>query len=459
MVPGFRGAVVLAAVALGVTMRASSTGNATAPPTWAAHVAPIIYKNCAPCHRPGQIAPFSLLSYEDVKTRAEVIVAVTSRGDMPPWPPLQPKGYPELRDDRRLKPDEIATLKEWAAAGMPVGDPAKAPPPPTYPVGWKLGVPDMILSMPTPIAVPADGHDIYRNVVFNLDLPIDRSVVAIDYEPSARAVVHHALFFVEPSDVPVNEGDLLPGLGRAVLLGRGQEPGSRLTAADDAWGGLGGWVPGMTPRFFPEGVAQRLPSHSNIVLQLHLHPSGKEATEDGKVALYFAKTPATKSLTGVQVPPAFGYAMGLDIPAGERRFVMKDSFTLPVDVEAHGARGHAHYLGRAMNMTATLPNGSARGILLIGDWDFAWQDSYYFKTPIRLPKGTRIDVEIIYDNTQDNPRNPNSPPIRVRWGRGSHDEMGSMTLLVVAPSTDAARELRAAQAQHFREQLARRLKR
>ena len=196
MVPGFRGAVVLAAVALGVTMRASSTGNATAPPTWAAHVAPIIYKNCAPCHRPGQIAPFSLLSYEDVKTRAEVIVAVTSRGDMPPWPPLQPKGYPELRDDRRLKPDEIATLKEWAAAGMPVGDPAKAPPPPTYPVGWKLGVPDMILSMPTPIAVPADGHDIYRNVA---SIWICRSIV-----PSSPSITSRAR---EPSPSCARSGD------------------------------------------------------------------------------------------------------------------------------------------------------------------------------------------------------------------------------------------------------------
>lgn len=430
----------------------------SAPPTWASDVAPIIYKNCSPCHRPGQPAPFSLLSYDDVKSRVEAIIDVTGRRYMPPWPPAAAEGFPELADDRRLKAGDLATLKAWAAANMPVGEIARAPSPPTYPVGWWLGVPDMILSLPAPVVVPADGDDIYRNLTLNLDLPIDRSIVAIDYQPTARAVVHHALFFVEPSDVQVTDGDLLPGLGRALLLGRGLESGSRLTSADDAWGGLGGWVPGVTPRFFPEGIAQRLPRHSNIVMQLHLHPSGKEEREDGKLALYFAKASAPKSLTGIQVPPAFGYAAGLDIPAGEKRFVVKDSFTLPVDVEAYGARGHAHYLGREMKMTAALPNRSPRGLLWIDDWDFAWQDSYYFRSPVKLPKGTRIDVELVYDNSKENPRNPNSPPARVRWGLGSHDEMGSMTLLVVAPSAEAARQLRAAQAQHFREQLAKRLR-
>ncbi len=430
-----------------------------AAPTWASDVAPIIYKNCTPCHRPGQIAPFPLLAYDDAKARADAIVDMTARRKMPPWPPVQADGFPELRDERRLKPADIATLKAWVSGGMPIGEVARIPRPPVYPVGWRLGVPDMILSLPAPVLVPVDGGDLYRNLTLNLDLPIDRGIVAIDYEPSARGVVHHALFFIEPADVQVSETDLLPGLGRALLLGAGQtDASSRITSADDAWGGLGGWVPGTTPKFFPDGIAQRLPSHSNIVMQLHLHPSGKEEREDGKVALYFAKASGSKALTGIQVPPAFGYAAGLDIPAGESRFVIKDSFTLPVDVEAHGARGHAHYLGREMKMTATLPNRSTRGLLWIDDWDFAWQDSYFFKSPVRLPKGTRIDVEIAYDNSKENPRNPNSPPARVRWGRGSRDEMGSMTLLVVPPSPEAARQLRAAQAQHFREQLAKRLR-
>ena len=160
-------------------------------------------------------------------------------------------------------------------------------------------------------------------------------------------------------------------------------------SADESWGGLGGWVPGVTPRFYPDGIAQPFPKHSNLVIQLHIHPNDTAATEDGRLALYFTKTPPPKSLTGIQVPPAFGFAAGIDIPAGEKRFVVHDTFELPIDVEAYGARGHAHYLCREMKMTATLPNGSKRGLLWIANWDFGWQDSYYFKTPMKLPKGTR----------------------------------------------------------------------
>ncbi len=439
---------------------AADSPRVTAPPTFAADIAPIIYANCATCHRPGQSAPFSLLSYDDVKQRGQTIVDVTARRYMPPWHAARAEGYPALRDERRLTDQDLATLKAWVDAGMPPGDLTKAPLPPSFPVGWPLGVPDLILALPSPIPIAADGHDLYRNVTLKLDLPVDRSIAAIDYQPTARSVVHHALFFIEPADAVVTDADVIPGLGRA-LLGplRGRSAGAQIGAADDAWGGLGGWVPGVTPRFFPDGIAQPLPRHSNIVMQLHLHPSGKPEQENGRLALYFSKTPPSKSLTGVQVPPAFGFAVGLDIPAGEKRFVLRDTFVLPVDLEAYGARGHAHYLGREMKLTATRPDGSTRGLLWIKDWDFSWQDSYFFQTPLRLPKGTRLDVEIVYDNSTENPRNPNSPPVRVRWGRESEDEMGSMTLLVATPPADENRALRAAQAQHFREQLARRLRR
>jgi hypothetical protein len=422
-------------------------------------VAPIIHANCSSCHRPGQSAPFPLLSYDDVSRRAQTIVEVTERRYMPPWHAARAAGFQELRDERRLPDSAIATLKAWAAAGTPLGDPKKAPSLPTFPASWPLGVPDLIVSLPNPIDVPAEGRDLYRNVTIDLDLPIDRAITAIDYQPTARRVVHHALFFIEPADVTVSDADVVPGLGRALLGGRGRTAGARLGAADDAWGGLGGWVPGLTPKFFPDGIAQPLPRHSNIIVQFHLSPSGRAEQENGRLALYFAKTPPRRSLTGVQVPPAFGFAAGLDISAGDERFVLRDTFTLPVDVEAYGARGHAHYLGRQMKMIATLPDGSTRGLLWIDRWDFAWQDSYYFKTPLRLPKGTRLDVELVYDNSADNPRNPHSPPVRVRWGRESEDEMGSLTLLVAAPTPEDTRTLRAAQAQHFREQLARRLRR
>jgi hypothetical protein len=207
------------------------------------------------------------------------------------------------------------------------------------------------------------------------------------------------------------------------------------------------------PRFFPDGIAQPLPRHTNLVLQLHLHPSGKAERENGRIGLYFSRTPPRHSLTGVQVPPAFGFGMGIDIPAGQRDYTIHDSFELPVDVEAFGARGHAHYLCKEMKMTATLPDGTTRGVLWIKPWDFNWQDSYFFETPFPLPKGTRIDTTIVYDNSTSNLKNPNTPPKRVRWGRGSFDEMGSMTLLVTTAMTGDAQTLRLAQALRLRDQV------
>ena len=436
-------------------------------PTFAADVAPIVYNHCVVCHRPGQAAPFSLLSYDEVRKRGEQIVKVTARRYMPPWHATSAPGFPEFRDDRRLTDSQLATLASWVDAGMPPGDLAAAPKPPTFAEGWALGRPDQILSFSRVVDVPADGPDLYRNIVLPLDLPDDQWLTAVDFEPSARKVVHHALFFLAPASESSGIGgdDVLPGLGGGILGGllgggRGRGAASRQgTGGDRGSNGIGGWVPGMTPRFFPDGIAQPIPAHTNVVVQLHVHPSGKAERERGRLGLYFAKTPPSKSLTSVQVPPQFGFAMGIDIPAGEKRYTIKDSFVLPVDVEAFGARGHAHYLAKEMKLTAALPDGSVRGLLWISDWDFGWQDSYFYKSPFMLPKGTRIDAEIAYDNSTANIRNPNTPPQPVLWGLGSFDEMGGMTVLVTTPSPLDRNALRQAQNQHFLSQLAARIMR
>jgi mono/diheme cytochrome c family protein len=417
---------------------AVTLGAADRPaPTFASDIAPIVYGHCATCHRPGQAAPFSLLSYDDVKRRATLIVNATSRRYMPPWHATPAPGFPEFLDNRRLADADIAAIKEWVDAGMPAGDLTKAPAPPVFAEGWPLGTPDIEITYPDAIDVPADGPDLYRNVVLPLDRSEDAWVTAVDFAPSARKVVHHALFFAGSADAfkPGGTDNAFPGL-RA-----GGMPS------------LGGWVPGMTPRFFPDGIAQPLPAHTNLIVQLHLHPSGKVEHERGKMAIYLAKRPPSKRLNSLQVPPMFGFASGIDIPPADPRFTIKDSFVLPVDVEAFGARGHAHYLAHEMKMTATLPDGSTKGLLWIADWDFGWQDSYFFKTPIALPRGTRIDSEIAYDNSDANPRNPNSPPKRVKWGLGTLDEMGSMTLLLTTSSRQDDGVLRRTSSQHFRQQL------
>jgi mono/diheme cytochrome c family protein len=449
-------AVVLA---FALAVMAGSTKDrapAAAAPTFADDVAPIVYGHCAVCHRPGQAAPFPLLSYDDVQRRGATIAKVTARGYMPPWHATPAPGFPEFRDDRRLSDAERSTIAAWVAAGMPAGDLAKAPPPPSFPEGWALGRPDVELSFPEDIEVAADGPDQYRNVVLPLDLPDDRWITAVDFAPSARRLVHHALFFLSPASesASIRGDDVLPGLGGAVLGGFGRRRGGAGATRGGGAGGIGGWVPGMTPKFFPEGIAQPLRAHTNLVVQLHLHPSGKPEHERGRLAIYLAKTRPERSLLAVQVPPMFGFGMGIDIAAGEPRYTIRDSLVLPVDVELFGARGHAHYLAKEMKMTAQPPDGPPRGLLWISDWDFGWQDSYFYKAPLVLPKGTRVDVEITYDNSTANVRNPSAPPKPVRWGLGSFDEMGSMSLLVAPSSPDDEEVLRQAQARHFREQIA-----
>jgi len=338
------GSLSIVLIAACVIARADS-GRSPVPaaaPNFASDIAPIIFANCASCHRPGQAAPFSLLSYDDVKRHAKTIVDVTARRYMPPWHASRAEGFPEFLDERRLTDDDISTIEQWVKAGTPAGDLRKAPLPPSFVAGWSLGVPDVILRLPRVIPVPPDGPDLYRNMALTVDLPDDKWVTAIDFQPSARNVVHHALFFSGPATAEVSDTDILPGVNLTARLSQAMRGGGANVASpgaqgpEPAFGGIGGWVPGLTPRFFPDGIALALPRHSNVIVQLHLHPSGKEEREEGQMAIYFAKKPPTKSLVGIQVPPMFGFAMGIDIPAGEKQYTVHDSFELPVAPADHG---------------------------------------------------------------------------------------------------------------------------
>lgn len=418
-------------------------------PTFADDVAPIVFTNCAPCHRPGEATPFTLLSYEDVRQRGRFIAAVTGSRYMPPWHADSEMG--EFRDDRRLNEDEIRIIQDWVAAGMPEGEPARTPAPPQFTPGWQLGEPDLVVRMAEPFQIPEDGPDLFRNFAIPLDVAEDRWVSAVEFRPSGNAS-HHALFFLDQTGgaLRMDAEDPGPGFdgmdflgdsaggggGRGLLqalLGRGGagrgRGGTGTTATVSA---LGGWAVGGSPAELPEGTARRLPAGSDLVLQMHFHPTGRPETEQARVGIYFADGAPRRTLVPLQMPPLFGAFAGIDIPAGESRYVISDSFTLPIDVEVLGGGAHAHYLSTDMTMTATLPDGAVHDLLAIPDWDFNWQERYYFTDPIRLPSGTRIDVEIAYDNTADNPVNPFDPPQRVTFGRESTDEMGSMTLEFLA---------------------------
>jgi mono/diheme cytochrome c family protein len=387
-----------------------------APVTFNREVGPIIYRHCSSCHRPGEAAPFPLLSYEDTAKKGKMIAKVTASHVMPPWK-AEPAAYP-YRDERRLTESEIALIQGWVKDDMPEGTGPK-PEPPRFASGWRLGEPDFVVEMPAAYHVPADGPDIYRNIAIPLGLEEDKWVTAIDMRPSARAVVHHVLYFADPS-------------GRAhEKPQQGTQPGFSGMRVSGATIPLGGWAVGAQPHFFPEGLALRLPKGSDLVVQYHFHPTGKPEAEKSVIGLYFAKKAPERTLTRIQMPPAYSLFSGLDIPAGEKDFVIRDSYTLPAAVDAVGVGAHAHYLGKQLRMTATLPDGGAKTLLFIKDWDFAWQDRYFFQELVPLPKGTRLDVEIHWDNSAENPRNPSSPPVRVKWGEESKDEMGSISLIVV----------------------------
>jgi hypothetical protein len=344
-----------------------------------------------------------------------MIVKATSSHLMPPWK-ADPGSFP-YRDERRLQDSEIAAIQAWVNGGMEEGAGEK-PVPPSFGSGWALGEPDLVLEMPATYHVPADGPDIYRNIAVPLGLTEDKWVTAIDMKPTARAAVHHVLYFADPKgrihDKPQQGPE--PGFG-------GMRPAGATSA-------LGGFALGAQPGRFPDGFAMRLPKGSDFVVQYHFHPTGKAEAEKARIGFYFARQEPARKMARIQMPPHYSLFSGLDIPAGEKDFVLRDSYTLPVAVDALGLGAHAHYIARRMKMTATLPNGEVKTLLSISDWDFAWQDRYFFKNLVPLPEDTRLDTEIHWDNSTNNIRNPSTPPVRVTWGEESKDEMGSVSLIL-----------------------------
>ncbi len=403
------------------------------PVTFAEHIAPLVYAQCAGCHRPGQVAPFPLLSYADARRHARTSLRVIRDREMPPWQP-EP-GHGDFRGERRLTDAQIALFDRWVAAGMPEGDPAKAPAPPAVRDGWPLGPPDLVVKMDRPFAVPADGPDVYQNFVLPLGLKEDKWVTAVDFQATAPGVVHHVLFFADAAGRGRKEEAAAKAkTGQPGFPGMGFRP----------TGMLGGWAVGATPVKLPGGLAVPLPKNADLVLQTHFHPSGKAESESVTVGLYFADEKPTRTLHRLQLPPVFGLFSNIDIPPGKADFGVSDTFTLPVDVDLVGAGAHAHYLGKTLKTSAVLPDKSERSLFLIRDWNFNWQGQYLYKDFVRLPKGTVLRGDVMWDNSAANPRNPHTPPVRAQWGEGSADEMGSVSLMLVAADEADSDRLRIA---------------
>jgi mono/diheme cytochrome c family protein len=392
---------------------------ADAPPTFTRDVASILYQHCATCHHPGEVAPFPLLTYQDAAKRAKLIATVTASRYMPPWQP-EP-GYGHFQGERRLRDADIATLRRWAEARAPEGDPAQLPPAPHFPEGWQLGPPDMTIRMPKPFSIAADGPDQYMCFVIPLHLTADKYVRAMEFRPEARSVVHHALFLLDAGHIGRQKGESYPCFGTPGFLPSGA---------------LGGWTPGMQPARMPDGLQLILRKDSDLVMQIHYHPTGKPETDQSALGLYFTDKPPTKWVADIPLG-----SHRIDIPPGERAYKVRDHFTTPVDVEAVGIIPHAHYICKEMDGWAILPDGRKQWLIRIRDWNFNWQEQYRYVTPVKLPADTDLEMEFTYDNSDANPRNPNHPPKRVVWGPDTTDEMAGLHVQVVPEDMDDWHEL------------------
>jgi hypothetical protein len=406
-----------------------------ATPNFSEHIAPIIFENCTPCHRPGEAGPFPFTSYEEVAKRGKMIAAVTQARAMPPWHAEQ-TAYP-FANERRLSAAQIQQIQDWVRAGMPRGDVAKQPPLPAFPDGWQLGKPDLIVKMPKAFPVPAEGSDIYRYFAFPVGLDEDKWVRAIEFRAGARSVVHHALIYFDSA----GEWRNLDGADGKPGFDNYKGPMSKRQR-------VATWAVGTNPRSYPDGIAVKLPKSGDIVIQTHFHPSGKAEEEISSIGLYFASAPPAKTWTEVHLPYFFGISAGIDIPAGDPAYTLVESFTLPVDVEAFSTFAHAHFLGKEFRLTATLPSGDAKDLLWIKKWDFAWQTLYNYRDRIPLPKGTKLTAKIVWDNSAANPSNQYNPPRRIQWGEASTDEMGSIVLDVVPAREEELGQLQAALRRH-----------
>ncbi len=387
--------------------------------TFTADVAPILYRECVACHRPGEAAPFSLLSYDDAKARATQIAEVTRRRFMPPWPPEHGKG--EFEGERRLSDADLKTLADWAAAGAPEGNAKDAPPKPQFTDGWQLGKPDLVLTAAKPYVLAASGGDVFRNLI--LRVPVDRTryVKAVEIRPGNKRIVHHANLLIDRAGASrARDGmDGAPGFAGMDLKLETQtfDPDSHFMF----------WKPGTVYSEEPAGLSWKIEPGTDLILNLHLQPSGKSEVVQPSVGLYFTDEAPTKFPMLVQLE----HDGALDIAPGRRDFAVADRLVLPVDVDLLGIYPHAHYIGKDFQVMALLPNGTRRWLIHIPDWDIAWQAVYRYREPVTLPKGTVISMRISYDNSAENPRNPRKPPLRVVNGDRSVDEMGHVWLQVL----------------------------
>jgi tetratricopeptide (TPR) repeat protein/mono/diheme cytochrome c family protein len=415
-------------------------------PTFARDIAPVVYEKCAGCHRPGEAGPFPLLTYDDVRRRAQLIEVVTQSRYMPPW--LPDPGHGDFEGVRSLSDEQIALISEWVAAGTPEGDPSETPPLPEWTEGWQLGEPDLVIRMPEAYNLPADGPDIFRSFAIPIPVSDRKYVKGFEFRPDNPKIVHHARMLLDQTgrSRQHDADDPKPGFGDSMFVDEIFDPSGHWI----------GWTPGKQPALRSPDIAWPLAPGTDLVLEMHMVPTGKPERIQSSFGFYFSDQKPTRTPFIVR----FG-SKTIDIPPGEEHYVIEDRYVLPVGVEVLSVYPHAHYLATEMEGQAILPDGTKQPLLRISQWNFDWQDEYRYDKPPFLPKGAAIEMRFVYDNSADNPRNPNDPPVRITYGWQTSEEMGDLWFQVVPRreedweelSRDFGRKERRAQIAGYEKQL------
>ena len=375
-------------------------------PTFTRDILPFLQRNCQTCHHEGGIGRVAYNDYDLVAAWVPDMRDSIRAGNMPPWPARS--DINDFAGSRALSDADRQLFERWIDEGMPKGDPSDAPEPLDFPNEWTMGTPDLVLIPEVPYTVEAVGQDEYRCFVIPLDLKEDVYVRGIEILPDAKEVVHHVAIYLDVTGKAIELENADPRPGYESFGGIGFETS----------GFLGGWAPGNSPLLLPEGIGRPLPKKCHIVIQMHYHKSGRVVQDQSKLGVYLHKKPVKQVLAEEAVASRL-----LFIPAGVPRFEVSGGITIDQDSHVHAILPHMHLIGKEIKITATFPDGSVKPLIWIDEWEFAWQETYAYKEPIALPRGTRVNLDAVYDNSADNPNNPNSPPKFVRWGEESSDEM------------------------------------
>jgi len=401
--------------------------DASVIPTYSKDIAPILFKNCTGCHRPGEIGPMSLLTYEDARPRAKAIRDKISEGAMPPWQAEMPHGT--FLNERGLTEEEKATIFRWVANGAPKGDAKDMPPAPSYPTGWSIGKPDVVFEMPEEYKVPADDVIQYEYFYIPTNFTEPKWIQAVEVRPGNRNVVHHVLVFYKAK----------PDQQRTPILKfnpewqkSGPRTAGRHPAVEDAVPArlLATYAPGTNPQMFPAGTAMRLEPGGVLELQVHYTASGQDETDRTKVGFIFSKDPAPR-----EVRASHFFNSTLSLPAGAADVAVNSEVEFVQDATVWGLFPHTHVRGKKWEYVLQLPDGTKRTILAVPRYDFNWQTYYMFREPLQVPKGAKIVSTAWYDNSMANKSNPD-PTVNVKWGDQTWEEMQYTGLLFSAGATE-----------------------